>query len=59
MVTAAAMFRIAGTTLFWVVLAMVIYLIYKSPEHVSQFIAGAGHLFTKVGDGIETFVDDL
>ena len=51
--------RIRGTWLFWLILAMVVYLIWLSPVTASHVLGDAGHAFVSIGNGIETFLDNL
>lgn len=53
------MVRIGGGVIFWLGLALVIYLIYKSPEMVSNFIGGVVHFFVYVGNQFAIFFESL
>jgi hypothetical protein len=50
---------IAMKPLGWLILALVVYLVYKSPTTASAILGGFGHLFVTVGNGLEVFLDDI
>lgn len=51
--------KITGGPIFWFVLAIVVYLIYKAPNDVSRILAAAGHAFVAIGNGTQSFLEAL
>ena len=54
-----ARMNIKGGPIFWFVLAIVVYLIYKAPTDVSRILGAAGHAFVAIGNGVQSFLDAL
>ncbi|MGO9078300.1 MAG: hypothetical protein ACLQDY_04585 [Streptosporangiaceae bacterium] len=48
--------RIAGRPLFWLIAALVIFLLWRAPEQVSGLLAAIGHLFAAIAEGIARFL---
>ena len=51
--------NIKGGPIFWFVLAIVVYLIYKAPTDVSRILGAAGHAFVAIGNGAQSFLEAL
>jgi hypothetical protein len=47
---------IAMRPLGWLILALVVYLVYKSPSDASAILGGLGHVFVAIGNALEVFI---
>lgn len=46
----------AGSPGFWLILALVVFLIWKAPLAVSALLEDLGHIFAAIGDGLAGFI---
>jgi hypothetical protein len=49
------MFRLAGRPLFYLILALVVFLLWKAPLAMSALLADLGHIFGAIGNGLAQF----
>lgn len=51
--------RIVGRPLFWLVIALVVFLFWKAPEPMSAVLGGLGHVFGAIGNGLAKFLGSM
>jgi hypothetical protein len=50
---------IIGRPLYWLVIVMLVFLVWRAPQQMSAVLGGIGSAFMAVGDGIATFIAEL
>lgn len=52
-------FRIAGRPLFWLAIAILVFLEWKAPQPMGALWGGLGRLFIAIGNGLAQFLSAL
>ncbi len=50
---------IIGRPLYWFVIVMLVFLVWRAPEQMSAVLGGIGSAFMAIGDGIAAFITEL
>ncbi|HEY2443773.1 MAG TPA: hypothetical protein VGI31_11600 [Streptosporangiaceae bacterium] len=51
--------KIAGRPLFWLIIALLVFLFWKAPEPMSAALSGLGHAFAVIGDGLAKLLGSM
>jgi hypothetical protein len=50
---------ISGRPLFWFVLVLLIYLVWRAPQQMSAALGALGTAFVAIGEGMAAFIGNL
>jgi hypothetical protein len=50
---------IIGRPLYWFVIVMLVFLVWRAPEQMSAVLGGIGSAFVAIGDGFAAFLGEL
>ncbi|WP_380118131.1 hypothetical protein [Dactylosporangium cerinum] len=51
--------NVSGRPLFWVILALILFLFWKAPGPMSAVLGGIASGFASVGNGVAAFLSSL
>jgi uncharacterized protein YggT (Ycf19 family) len=51
--------RISGRPLFWFVVVIVVLMVWRAPQDMSDVLSGIGNLFVSIADGVAAFIRAL
>jgi hypothetical protein len=51
--------KIAGRPLFWLIIALLVFLFWKAPQAMSAVLGGLGRAFIAIGNGLAAFFSAL
>jgi hypothetical protein len=51
--------KISGRPLFWIAIALILFLFWRAPGPMSAVLGGIGHGFAAIGNGVATFLSSI
>jgi F0F1-type ATP synthase assembly protein I len=51
--------RVAGRPLSWLIVALVVFLLWRAPGPMSAILGGLGGIFLAIGNGLASFLSNV